>query len=223
MHNISAYGLSKPKQTTIRKIKSSTGKYFFEYQIPNLNITGTKILKWMSFVQKFRPIKFSIPPKLDKEFPVDELVSKLTSRTEIPIFLPSNIDFSRRDLAISANADGYSIGIYAAPPSSGIGSRSTASYYGAISVYRIRTSFKSGNKRIEDEDSTSTLRNIQLDNGIAATYSSICGAYCMAQVEWKYQGFQYIVSQKGGRQRELVQIANSMISAGSRQDSQGKY
>lgn len=52
----SAYGLGTPERTAIQfsqgESESSTSKNF---DVPKLNITGTKIPQWLRFVQKFKP------------------------------------------------------------------------------------------------------------------------------------------------------------------------
>jgi hypothetical protein len=215
------YGLDNSKSTTVRTVRMTVtgGSYSKNYAIPTLNIGGTKTSKWMNFVQKFRPVRFYPPRKVDDPFPVDEILPKLVGKTEILILLPQRTNFRGQSFDISVNTNHYSIGIYAGTgfnPSS----KSTASYHGDIGALYVGDNIlhpKSAEPTEEMEKIPSYIfRKIQLAGGIQGTYTRVCGAYCTAYVVWQYEGVRYKVAGKHGSQQTLVTVANSMIEAGPR-------
>ena len=54
----SAYGLGIPERTAIRFSQGeSVGPLTKNYDVPKLNLTGSKLSRWMKFAQRFKPIR----------------------------------------------------------------------------------------------------------------------------------------------------------------------
>ena len=51
----STYGLGKPERTSIAKDTEGGPPESDVYSIPILDITGSKVQRWMNFVQNFKP------------------------------------------------------------------------------------------------------------------------------------------------------------------------
>ncbi|MEG4812433.1 hypothetical protein QUA82_33650 [Microcoleus sp. F8-D3] len=56
----STYGLGKPERTSIAKDTEGGPPESDVYSIPILDITGSKVQRWMNFVQKFKPTRRDI-------------------------------------------------------------------------------------------------------------------------------------------------------------------
>jgi hypothetical protein len=206
-----AYGLGKTERTAIGLDTEGGPPESKVYSIPILNITGSKVPKWMDFVQQFRPISSrnssnTSAPVAETPFPVSEIVSQINRKTQIPIFLPRRLPFSPEVFyKVEADSARYSIDINHTPDCQG-----TPCYIGSIRAERGgKLSEPSGIPR-------ETFKNVQLAGGIKGIFANACGAYCTALVEWQNQGVLYQVTIKNGREEDLIQIANSAITAGSR-------
>jgi len=206
-----AYGLGKTERTAIGLDTEGGPPESNVYSIPILNITGSKVPKWMDFVQRFRPISssksFNAPAaSADTPFPVSKILPQINRKTQMPIFLPSRLPFSPQVFYnVEVDSAHYSIDINHTPDCQG-----TPCYIGAIRAERGgKVSEPSG---IRGE----TFTSVELAGGIRGIFANACGAYCTALVEWQYQGVLYQVTIKNGREEELIQIANSAITAGPR-------
>ena len=142
------------------------------------------------------------------KFPVNQVLSALRGKTTIPIFLPSEVPFSTNKLYYQNKAEKNN---YIVEMSLGI-KCGGACYVGNISAERggkIKeppTTFRRGTE----------YKNITLANQTAGIFFQGCGAYCIAIVEWEYQGVLYRVNMKNGKEANLIKIANSAIKAGPR-------
>jgi hypothetical protein len=206
-----AYGSRRTERTAIGLDTEGGPPESEMYSIPILNISGSKVQKWMDFVQRFRPISSSSSSNTpvvfaDTPFPVSKILPQIKRKTQMPIVLPSRLPFpSQVFYNVEADSDRYSVDISHTPDCQG-----TPCYIGAIRAER-------GGKfsqpsRIRGE----TFRNLQLAGGIRGIFANACGAYCTALVEWQYEGVLYQVTIKNGREKDLIQIANSAIAAGPR-------
>ncbi|HLO48592.1 MAG TPA: hypothetical protein VK211_09285, partial [Kamptonema sp.] len=122
--------------------------------------------------------------------PIAQILPQLKGKTQVPIFLPSQVPFSQK-LYFNAQSrlDGYSISIDYTANCRG----TTACSAGGISAQ------KGGEFTQRMEGVTKTLKNIKLAKGIQGVFHNGCGAYCTASVEWKRQGVLYTVAIKNGR------------------------
>jgi hypothetical protein len=61
---------------------------------------------------------------------------------------------------------------------------------------------------------TERAQKVTLTNDIEGYFiESVCGASCDdAKVFWIYSGFQYMVGLKGGRQTDVLNLANATIT-----------
>ena len=143
----------------------------------------------------------------DAVVPIAQILGQLKGKTQVPIFLPSQVPFGQK-LYFNAQgrADGYTISIDYTASCRGV----TACSAGEISAQ------KGGEFTQKMEGVTKTLKNIQLAKGTKGVFHNGCGAYCTASVEWKSQGVLYTVAIKNGREAETIKIANSAIEAGRR-------
>ncbi len=138
---------------------------------------------------------------------VNEILSKLKGKTQVPIFIPSSISASQKLYYQStAKVDGYTISMDYTADCRGAGACS----FGEIRVQ------KGGDFSTKMEGVTKTLKNVQLAGGVKGVFHNGCGAYCTASVEWKSQGVLYIVAIKNGAEADVIKIANSAIQAGKR-------
>jgi hypothetical protein len=139
--------------------------------------------------------------------PIEQILSQLKSKTQVPIFLPSQVAFSRKVyFSAQGKADGYTISIDYTANCRGAG---------ACSAGEI-TAEKGGDFMKKIEGVTKTLKTIQLAKGTKGFFHNGCGAYCTASAQWKNQGVLYTVAIKNGREVETLKIANSAIEAGQR-------
>ncbi|MEG4289977.1 hypothetical protein Q5692_02030 [Microcoleus sp. C2C3] len=139
--------------------------------------------------------------------PVSQILPKLKGKTQVPIFLPSQLPISQKLYYQSqAITDSYTISMEYTPDCRGAG---------ACSFGEIRGQ-KGGEFSTKLEGVTKTLKNVQLADGVKGVFHNGCGAYCTATLEWKSQGFMYTVAIKNGLESDLILIANSAIKAGKR-------
>ncbi|MBL1174730.1 hypothetical protein [Pantanalinema sp. GBBB05] len=220
----SAYGLKKAELTHIRDTNQNWISDEFgteKYVIPRLNLTGTKVQKWMNFVQKFQPYFSNYYHKAENKkqsipFPVEQVLSKLYWKTEVPILLPSELPWMSRarlfqntfEVRAYADANGYLVCI-------GVPRRGcdTQTFHPFNSISAMRDGELKRPSRIGLRD---TFREIELARDIPGFFYEGCGAYCTSSVRWKYRGVVYSVKARSGKQPILVKIANSMIEAGER-------
>jgi hypothetical protein len=140
-------------------------------------------------------------------FPIGQILPQLKGKTQVPIFLPSQVPFSQKVyFNAKGKVDGYTISIDYTANCRGAG---------ACSAGEIRAQ-KGGEFTQKTEGVTKTLKNIQLANKTQGIFHNGCGAYCTAAAEWKSQGVLYTVAIKNGREADTVKIANSAIEAGAR-------
>lgn len=208
----SAYGLSKPEITVIRRnfnLKNGRPSIAVEkYSIPTLNIAKNRVLQWRDFVQKFPPLDNSGAQKANIRFPASNIFRQIKGKTRVPVFLPNILplsDIQELDFDVQAGSHGYIVGMYLAK-----GCRAGACYFGTIEAKRNEP-FSPPSQLPGD-----TYRSIELAGGMRGIYFNICGAYCTAFVEWQRLGVLYRVTRKNGSQQEVVQIANSALQAGQR-------
>ncbi|MBW4472283.1 MAG: hypothetical protein KME45_18045 [Stenomitos rutilans HA7619-LM2] len=218
---VTAYGFSQTEQTAIRPPLDENGRFTRESDrpimrlgkeaIPVLNITGSRIPTWINYVQKFRPLpenenKFFV----GSPFPINEILPKIRTKTEVPILLPSTILGLPHYLhyeVCRADKSGYSF--YNKFSGSCIKRPLTRDFDG-FSAHK-NGAFSSSSRLLKD-----TFRAIQLANGIEGIFSESCGTYCVSYLEWKYQGVLYRIKGRGEQQQDLVEMANSAIAAGPR-------
>lgn len=143
----------------------------------------------------------------DAAVPVSEILQKLKGKTQVPIFIPSQLPVSQKLYYQSqGKPDSYTVSMEYIADCKGAG---------ACSFGEIRGQ-KGGEFSTKIEGVTKTLKTVQLAAGVKGNFHNGCGAYCTATLEWKTQGFMYTVAIKNGREADLVKIANSAIQAGKR-------
>jgi hypothetical protein len=139
--------------------------------------------------------------------PASEILPKLKSKTQVPIFIPSSIPVSQKLYYQStAKADSYTISMEYTADCRGAG---------ACTLGEIRGQ-KGGEFSTKIEGVTKTLKNVQLAGGVKGVFHNGCGAYCTASIEWKNQGFLYTIAIRNGVEADLMKMANSAIQAGKR-------
>lgn len=138
---------------------------------------------------------------------VNEILPKLKGKTNVPIFLPTELPFNDRIYyGVNAKKDNYTVTLDLTEDCNGI----TACSRGAISA-------ENGGDFITKMDGiTKIYKNVELVGGIKGIFHNGCGAYCTATLQWKYQGFLYSVYLKNGREKDTIAIGNSAIKAGVR-------
>lgn len=225
---VSAYGLGKAELTSINRwywIRDTNQRWIADkfdkekYVIPRLNLIGNKVQKWMNFVQKFQPFFSDYYYKAEDKkqatpFPVEQILSKLNWKTEVPILLPSELPWiplgklDQNRFTVQADANGYRVCVSYLKRGC---DRPTLRHFDSIVAQRNTELKRPSNIGIRD-----TFREIDLARGIHGFFYEGCGAYCTSSVRWKYQGIVYSVYARFGEQPILVKIANSMIEAGER-------
>ncbi len=207
-----SYGLGKPERTIIEYSQEESGSPIARTRsIPVLNISGKKITNWLDFVQNFRPYSSIAQGDISASrtsFPVREILSEIKGKTRVPIFLPSELPFTRDNIYFTSELEtnGYSATISTMP-----NCNSTPCYVASISG-------KIGGEPAQPPPRgfRSEFKTIKLARGTQGVFFNVCGAYCTALVEWQYQGVLYRVTMKNGLEEILVKIANSAIEAGPR-------
>jgi len=208
-----SYGLGKSERTIIEYSQEESGSPIARTRsIPVLNISGKKIPNWLDFVQNFRPYSSisqgDISEKSSISFPVREILSEIKGKTRVPIFLPSELPFTRHNIYFTSELEtnGYSATISTMP-----NCNATVCYVASISG-------KIGEEPAQPphRGPRSEFKTIKLARGTQGVFFNVCGAYCTALVEWQYQGVLYRVTMKNGLEELLVKIANSAIEAGPR-------
>lgn len=175
----------------------------------------------MNFVQKFQPSFSDYYYKAENKkqatpFPVEQVLSKLNWKTEVPILLPSELPwmpFGKLDqntFTVEASANSYEVCVNDLKLKEGC-NRPTIRHFDSISAMRNIEL-----KRPSFVGSQDTFREIELARGIQGFFYKGCGNYCTSSVKWKYRGVVYSVYARFGEQPILVKIANSMIEAGER-------
>lgn len=208
-----AYGLSKPETTVIRRnfnLRNGRPSMALEkYAIPTINIAKNRAVQWKNFVQTFPPIPDKLSAnKANSPFPASNIFRQIKGKTPVPVFLPSLLplsDIQQLDFDVQAGSRGYIVGMYL-----GKGCRAGACYFGTIEAKRNEP-FSPPSRLPQD-----TYRSIELAGGMRGIYFNNCGAYCTAFVEWQRLGVLYRVTRKNGTQQEVVRIANSALQAGQR-------
>ena len=153
------------------------------------------------------PVASNLIAQAGATVPIGQILPQLKGKTQVPIFLPSQVPFSQKLYFYpQARADGYSVSIDYRANCRG----TTACSAGGIGAQ------KGGEFTQRMEGVTKTLKNLQLAKGTKGVFHNGCGAYCTASVEWKFQGVLYTVALKNGREVDAVKIANSAIEAGRR-------
>lgn len=148
----------------------------------------------------------TIASKTTMAMPVKEILPQLKGKTEVPIFIPSQLPISAVFyFTTQPQKDGYTISIGYAPNCD-----ATACLFGGIGAR------KGGEFITAMAGVTKTWKNIVLAKGVKGIFHNGCGAYCTATVEWKNQGVLYSVNIKNGREEDTIAIANSAIQAGPR-------
>jgi hypothetical protein len=152
--------------------------------------------------------QFVKPVQSSSPFPVREILSQIQGKTRVPIFLPSELPFTRNNVYFTSRVEtnGYNVKIGYTP-----NCNSTACFIGSISAERGGEPAQPPPKGLRGE-----FKTIKLADRTQGIFYNGCGASCTALVEWQYQGVLYQVTMKNGREETLVQIANSAIEAGPR-------
>lgn len=157
------------------------------------------------------------PAQADVIVPVAQAISQIERSTDIPIYLPSQLPMEQEvHLAIEATASSYRVDFNYTPDCGG-----TPCYFGAILAEQGGQLSPNPftDKAPRDLGSTrETFESTQLSDGTAAQYINGCGAYCTAVLEWQSEGILYQVTVKNGSKATLLEIANSAIEAGARND-----
>ncbi|MBE9186058.1 hypothetical protein IQ270_15525 [Microcoleus sp. LEGE 07076] len=209
----SAYGLSKPQTTVIRRnFNQKDGRPSLaveRFLIPTLNVSKNRVLQWKKFVEKFPPIlDNSSADRANLRFPASNIVRQIKGKTRVPVFVPNILplpDTEQLDFDVQAGSHGYIVEIYL-----GKGCRGGACAFGTIEAKRNEP-FSPPSQLPRD-----TFRSIELAGRMRGIYFNSCGAYCTASVEWQRLGVLYRVTKKNGRQSDVVRIANSALQAGQR-------
>jgi hypothetical protein len=87
-----------------------------------------------------------------------------------------------------------------------------ACHYGSLTGKKVDSNEPVGTRNfIFDAE---RAQKVTLTNGIEGYFiESVCGAGCDdAKVFWIYSGFQYMVGLKGGRQSDVLNLANATIT-----------
>ncbi|MGL5065373.1 MAG: hypothetical protein ACRC62_35830 [Microcoleus sp.] len=143
-----------------------------------------------------------IPP-----IPVSEILSQLKGKTQVPIFIPSNLpQFWVIYYSSEATTNSYRISLERTADCRGSG---------ACTLGEIRAQ-KGGEFATKIAGVTKTLKNVQLTGGVKGVFHNGCGAYCTANIEWKTRGFLYTIAIRNGKETDLIDMANSSIQAGVR-------
>lgn len=139
--------------------------------------------------------------------PVKEILPKLKGKTNIPIFLPTELPFNDRIYyGVNAKKDSYNVTLDLTENCNGV----TVCSRGAISCEK-------GRDFITPMDGvTKTYKKVELVGGMKGIFHNGCGAYCTATLQWKYQGFLYSIYLKNGLEKDAIAIGNSAIKAGVR-------
>lgn len=138
---------------------------------------------------------------------VKEILPKLKGKTNVPIFLPTELPFNDRIYyGVNAKKDSYDVTLDL-----------TANCQGSTPCSRGAISGEKGGDFITPMDGvTKSYKNVELVGGIKGIFHNGCGAYCTATLQWKYQGFLYSVYLKNGLEKDTIAIGNSAIKAGVR-------
>ncbi len=139
--------------------------------------------------------------------PLKEILPKLKGKTNVAIFLPTELPFNDRIYyGVNAKKDSYEITLDLTENCNG----STACSRGAISAE------KGGDFITPMDWVTKSYKKVELVGGIKGIFHNGCGAYCTATLQWKYQGFLYSIYLKNGLEKDTIAIGNSAIKAGVR-------
>ena len=157
------------------------------------------------------------PAQADVIVPINQAVAQIERITDIPIYLPSQLPMEQEVyLAIEATASSYQVDFNYTPDC-----RGTPCYFGAILAEQGGQLSPNPftDKAPRDLGGTrETFESTQLSDGTEAQYINGCGAYCTAVLEWQSEGTLYQVTVKNGSKATLLEIANSAIEAGARND-----
>ncbi|MGL5065326.1 MAG: hypothetical protein ACRC62_35595 [Microcoleus sp.] len=139
--------------------------------------------------------------------PVSEILPQLKGKTQVPIFIPSNLPNSWKVYYRgTATTDTYRISLELTADCRGSG---------ACTLGEIRAQ-KGGDFSTNIPGVTKTLKNVQLTGGVKGVFHNGCGAYCTANIEWKNRGFLYTIAIRNGKEPDLIYMANSAIQSGIR-------
>lgn len=162
-------------------------------------------------------VLLSIPAvvRADVRIPVDQVVSKLQKQTQVPILIPPVIP-DMRGIRIyvgigETNASSYTLYFDFTPDCGG----STPCHYGGIAA-EVGKDFFVLDPQVAAFNPANVVEPVSLANGTQGQFANTCGPYCIAAVEWKYEGALYRVHIKNGRKADVLKLANAAIAAGPR-------